>query len=170
MEGGGSQLRSGVDQPGRHTCPGPRTGARELVVTTPADATAPAVFVDESGEWLDRREMARLAGCSDYTIKRDAEKHQFETRTGPKGEALNRVSDFVGLGRIKASDIPTGLTGSQAAEMRRLVAENARLTAQVGELTGRLAECRISLDVIVGQLSVKDAQIDKLLKHRGPSS
>lgn len=121
------------------------------------------VVVTNDGEWVSRREMAQLARCSEDTIGRDIKPHGLETRTGLKGEVLVRVADFERIGRIKPGDVPTGLTGSQAAELRRVVAENARLTALVGELTGRLEESRASQDVVTAQLAVKDEQIKALL-------
>lgn len=124
---------------------------------------AEVVVTHDDGEWISRREMAQLARCSEATIGRDVDKHDLETRTGLKGEVLVRVSDYVRIGRIQPGDVPTGLTGSQAAELRRVVAENARLTALVGELTGRLEESRASQDVVTAQLAVKDEQIKALL-------
>lgn len=121
------------------------------------------VVTHDDGEWVSRREMAQLAHCSEDTIVRDVDKHKLKTRTGLKGEVLVRVADFEGIKRIKPGDVPTGLTGSQAAELRRVLSENARLTAQVGELTGRLEQARISQDVITAQLAVKDDQIKSLL-------
>lgn len=121
------------------------------------------VVRNDDGEWVSRREMSQLAHCSEDSVKRDIKQHQLETRTGPKGEVLVRVADFERIGRIKPGDVPTGLTGSQAAELRRVLADNARLTAQVGELTGRLEQARVSQDVVTAQLAVKDDQIKSLL-------
>jgi hypothetical protein len=121
------------------------------------------VVTHEDGEWVSRREMAQLARCSESTIGRDVDKHDLETRIGLKGEVLVRVADFERIDRIKPGDVPTGLTGSQAAELRRVLADNARLTSHVGELTGRLEQARISQDVITAQLAVKDEQIKSLL-------
>jgi hypothetical protein len=124
---------------------------------------AEVVVAHDDGEWVSRREMAQLAHCSEDSIKRDIKQHEVRTRTGLKGEVLVRVADFERIGRIQPGDVPTGLTGSQAAELRRVLADNARLTAQLGELTGRLEQARLSQDVITAQLAVKDEQIKSLL-------
>lgn len=126
-------------------------------------AGAAQAAADDSGDWVTRREAAGLAGRSADTIKRDIEQNGLPTRKSPKNEVLVRVTDLVKIGRIAAGDLPTGLTGPQAAELRRVTAEVSRLTAQVGELTGRLAEVASSRDLYVAQLSVKDEQIKQLM-------
>jgi hypothetical protein len=128
-----------------------------------AAGAAQPVDDDGSGDWVTRREAARLAGCSEDSIKRTVAKDELPTRTGLKGEVLVSVSSLVMCGRIAASAVPTGLTGPQAAELRRVTAELSRLTAQVGELTGRLAEVSSSRDLYRDQLSVKDEQIKQLM-------
>jgi hypothetical protein len=130
----------------------------------PAAAGAAQPADDDGGDWVTRREAARLAGCSEDSIKRDARTNaKVRTRPGLKGEVLVSVSSLVGIGRIPASAVPTGLTGPQAAELRRVTAELSRLTAQVGELTGRLAEVSSSRDLYRDQLTVKDEQIKQLM-------
>lgn len=114
---------------------------------------------DEGAGWVTRAEMMRLTGKSEKTIKRDEAEHGLPTRTGPNGSVLVNVRDFVRIGRLRATDIPNGLTGSQAAEVLRLQEQVARLTAEKGELGGRLAEVREARDLAVGQIAVKDAQL-----------
>ncbi len=132
---------------------------RNATAGTPA---AGGLTEAEADDWVSRKEMAAVAGCSEDSIKRDARHHGLPTATGAKGEVLVRTSDFIRIGHLTAADLPTGLTGPQAAELRRVIADNARLTAQIGELTGRLVEVRSSRDVYVAQLTVKDEQITAL--------
>jgi hypothetical protein len=129
----------------------------------PAAGAAQPADDDGSGDWVTRREAARLAGCSEDSIKRKVAKDELPTRTGLKNEVLVSVSSLVKCGRIPASAVPTGLTGPQAAELHRVTAELSRLTAQVGELTGRLAEVSSSRDLYLDQLTVKDDQIKQLM-------
>lgn len=114
------------------------------------------------GDAVTRQEMVRLTGRSIDTIKRDVRDNGLTMLDGPNGTKLVLVSDFIRIGRLEPDAVPTGLTGPQAAELRRVTAENARLTALVGELTGRLEESRGSADLVMSQLAAKDAQIKAL--------
>ena len=122
-----------------------------------------AAEVAGAEEWLTRRQVAQLVGCSEDTIKRDVKTNKLQTRPSDKGEVLVRLADFRALGRLQHQDVPTGLSAGQAAELKRTLAENARLAAQVAELTGRLSVATAAQDVVVAQLAVKDAQIKDLL-------
>lgn len=114
---------------------------------------------DGGSNWVTRAVMMRLTGKSEKTIKRDEKDHGLETRTGANGSVLVNIEDYVRIGRLQPTDIPNGLTGSQAAEVLRLQEQVARLTAEKGELGGRLAEVREARDLAVGQIAVKDAQL-----------
>ncbi|MGN6688201.1 MAG: hypothetical protein ACTHK1_11755 [Actinomycetales bacterium] len=134
-------------------------------MTTQQEST-PAAGVER--EWLSRREMALLIHRSEDTVKRDVKEHGLATRLGGSGEVQVRVADFVALGRLRPGDVPAGLTPGQAAELHRCQAENARLAAQVAELTGRLQALLHTQDVVIAQLATKDAQIaakDQQLKE-----
>lgn len=122
-----------------------------------------AAEVAGAEEWLTRRQVAQLVGCSEDTIKRDVKTNTLQTRPSDKGEVLVRLADFRALGRLQHQDVPPGLSAGQAAELKRTLAENARLTAQVAELTGRLSVATAAQDVVIAQLGVKDAQIKDLL-------
>lgn len=122
-----------------------------------------AAEVAGADKWVTRREVAQLAGCSEDTIKRDVKTHTLETRLSDKGEVLVRVADFVALGRLQPQDVPTGLSAGQAAELKRVLADNVRLAAQVAELTGRLSAATAAQDVVIAQLGVKEAQTQDLL-------
>ncbi len=101
--------------------------------------------------------------CSEDTIKRDVKANAFETRTSDKGEVLVRVADFTELSRLQPQELPAGRAAGHAAELKRALADNARLTAQVAELTGRLSAATAAQDVVIAQLAVKDSQIKDLL-------
>lgn len=110
-------------------------------------------------QWLSRRQIAALAHKSEKTIDRDAAEHDLEFRLSPNGTKLFRVADYVRIGRVQPTDIPNGLTGTQAVELLRVREHNERLLRQNGELAGRLEEVRASLALIRSQLEAKDAQI-----------
>lgn len=101
----------------------------------------------------------RLAGKNEQTIDRDIKRHGFESRSLPNGSKLFRVSDFIRIGRIKATDIPNGLTAGQAVEVLRLQEQVAALLRENGELRGRLEEVRGAGDLMRAQLDAKDSQI-----------
>ncbi len=82
-------------------------------------ATAADGALDTAEEWLTRPRIGQLAGKNEQTIDRDIKKHGFESRSLPNGTKLFRVSDFIRIGRIKATDIPNGLTAGQAVEVLR---------------------------------------------------
>lgn len=117
------------------------------------------VEVDDAADWVTRAEMIRLTGTSEKTVQRDVKDNALAEKTGPRGQKMHRLSDFRRIGRLKATDIPNGLTGSQAAEVLRLQEQVARLTAERGELHGRLAEVRDARDLAVAQIAIKDAQL-----------
>lgn len=117
----------------------------------------------EAAEWVSRRDIAELAHVSEDTVKRDIDKHGLATRLGSKGEVLVQLADFARIGRISARQQGAGISPGEVAELRRATTENARLAAQVAELTGRLEEARASQDVVIAQLATKDQQIKELL-------
>ncbi|CAB4976131.1 MAG: hypothetical protein F2840_18360 [Actinobacteria bacterium] len=105
-------------------------------------ATAADGALDTAEEWLTRPRIGQLAGKNEQTIDRDIKRHGFESRSLPKGSKLFRVSDFIRIGRIKATDIPNELTAGQAVEVLRLQEQVAALLRENCELRGRLEEVR----------------------------
>ena len=89
--------------------------------TDAGTATAADGVVDTAEDWLTRPRIGQLAGKNEQTIDRDIKRHGFslECRSLPNGTKLFRVSDFIRIGRIKATDIPNGLTAGQAVEVLR---------------------------------------------------
>ena len=75
--------------------------------------------MDTAEDWLTRPRIGQLVGRNEQTIDRDIKRHGFESRSLPNGTKLFRVSDFIRIGRIKATDIPNGLTAGQAVEVLR---------------------------------------------------
>ena len=122
-------------------------------------ATAADGALDTAEDWLTRPRIGQLAGKNEQTIDRDIKKHGFECRSLPNGTKLFRVSDFIRIGRIKATDIPNGLTAGQAVEVLRLQEQVAALLRENGELRGRLEEVRGAGDLMRAQLEAKDSQI-----------
>ena len=122
-------------------------------------ATAADGALDPAEEWLTRPRIGQLAGKNEQTIDRDIKRHGFESRSLPNGTKLFRVSDFIRIGRIKATDIPNGLTAGQAVEVLRLQEQVAALLRENGELRGRLEEVRGAGDLMRAQLEAKDSQI-----------
>ena len=115
--------------------------------------------MDSAEDWLTRPRIGQLAGTNEQTIDRDIKRHGFESRSLPNGTKLFRVSDFIRIGRIKATDIPNGLTAGQAVEVLRLQEQVAALLRENGELRGRLEEVRGAGDLMRAQLEAKDSQI-----------
>ena len=113
----------------------------------------------DASEWLPRTKIAELARVAEQTIDRDVKKHRLEFRSGPNGSKLFCVQDFIAIGRLAPSDLPTGLTASQAVEVLRLREQVADQQLQIGSLTGRLEVIREQIDGLKAQLEVKDQQI-----------
>ena len=122
-------------------------------------ATAADGALDTAEDWLTRPRIGQLAGKNEQTIDRDIKRHGFEFRSLPNGTKVFRVSDFIRIGRIKATDIPNGLTAGQAVEVLRLQEQVAALLRETGELRGRLEEVRGAGDLMRAQLEAKDSQI-----------
>lgn len=60
------------------------------------------------GDAVTRQEMARLAGVSVDTIKRDVREHGLTTLDGPNGTVLVLVSTFVRIKGCSAAACPRG--------------------------------------------------------------
>ena len=106
---------------------------------TPDAANAATAEEADDSQWLNRDEIARLAGVDRQTIDRDVKAHALTSRPGPNGSKRFWVRDFLRIGRLSEADLPTGLTATQAVEVLNLRHEIARLTRDNGELTGRIA-------------------------------
>lgn len=113
-------------------------------------------------DWISRDDAAVLAGCSADSIKRDVKNHALETRQGPANRVMVRLSDLVGIGRIKQHELPSSGTGAEAAELRRAQERILSLHAEVGEATGRLGERDTVIEVLRQQLAEKDRQLKAL--------
>jgi hypothetical protein len=102
-------------------------------MSTTADAPA------DAEQWISRADAAKLARCSEDTIKRDVRDHELETRPGPNGRVMLRVADLLGINRISPEDIPSGASAAGTAEVRRLQEQLANAQRELGEVRGRLA-------------------------------
>lgn len=112
-------------------------------------------------DWIPRADMAALMRKSEDTVRRIVKTNGLATRDGDAGRILVGVADFLRLGHLRPEDLLSGGTAAESAEVLRARDTITALTAQVGELTGRLANTDTLVTTLRQQLDVKDKQLAK---------
>ena len=112
-------------------------------------------------DWIPRADLAALMRKSPDTVRRAVDKHGLDTRTDDAGRVLVRVADFLRLGHLRAEDILPGTTATESAEVLRARDTVTALTAQVAELTGRIATTDTLVSTLRDQLDRKDKQLGR---------
>jgi hypothetical protein len=128
------------------------------ITTTPTAAISSSVTTSAE-DWVTREDMAALMRVHPDTVRRACHKNELDTREDEAGRVLVNIGDFLRIGRLRPEDLTAGATPAESAEVLRARATVTALTAQVAELTGRLAQADLVRDTLREQLAVKDKQL-----------